>query len=58
MKTTCKTSARNRSLYICHPAVPNAAPPSYFTDRMLDVLTTVVSAMGFVTAVIFLVVIA
>ena len=58
MKTTYKTSARNRNLCLYQPAVPNAAPPSYFTDKMLDVLTTIVSAMGFVTAVVFLVVIA
>ena len=58
MKTNHKTTARNRQLYVYQPAVPNAAPPSYFTDKMLDALTTVVSAMGFVTAVVFLVVIA
>jgi hypothetical protein len=37
------------------PAYPNAAEPRYFTDRMLNALTTVVSAMGFVTTLICLV---
>jgi len=53
-----KTTARNRKLYVYQPPVPNAAPPSYFTDRMLDVLTGIVSAMGFVSAMVFLVIMA
>lgn len=58
MKANRKPAPENRQLYVCHPAVPNAAPPSYFTDKMLDALTTVVSAMGFVTAMVFLVIMA
>lgn len=58
MKTNHKTTARNRELYILAPAVPNAAPPSYFTDKVLDALTGLVSAMGFVSAIVFLVVMA
>lgn len=48
-------SKENRNLYIHAPAYPNAASPSYFTDRILDALTTAVSAMGFVTALVCLV---
>ena len=58
MKHTHKISARNRQLYVYQPPVPNAAPPSYFTDKILDVVTCVVSAMGFVTAMAFLVLMA
>lgn len=58
MKTNHKTTARNRQLYVYQPPVPNAAPPSYFTDRVLDALTTIVSAMGFVSAMVFLVIMA
>lgn len=58
MKTSHKTTARNRQLYVYQPPVPNAAPPSYFTDKILDMLTTVVSAMGFVSAMVFLVIMA
>lgn len=58
MKTNHKTKIRNLQFYACQPAVPNGAPPRYFTDKALNVLTTVVSAMGFVTSVIFLVIMA
>lgn len=58
MKTNHKTTTRNRQLYVYKPPVPNAAPPSYFTDKMLDALTGLVSAMGFVSAMVFLVIMA
>lgn len=58
MKNIRKNTARNSQLYVYQPAYPNAAPPSYFTDKMLDALTTLVSAMGFVTAMVFLVIMA
>lgn len=58
MKTDHRTTARNLRLYTCQPAVPNGAPPRYFTDKVLNVLTTVVSAMGFVSSIIFLVIMA
>ena len=48
MKTNTKSDLRSRQIYVYQPPVPNAAPPSYFTDKMLDALTTAVSAMGFV----------
>ena len=58
MKHNHRTSARNRQLYVYQPPVPNAAPPSYFTDKILNAVTCVVSAMGFVSAMIFLVLMA
>lgn len=58
MKYNTRKELRNRLIYVYQPPVPNAAPPSYFTDKMLDALTTVVSAMGFVAAMVFLVVMA
>lgn len=53
-----KYITESRSLYVYQPAHPNAAEPRYFTNKMLDALTTLVSAMGFVTAVVFLVALA
>lgn len=58
MKHNPRYSSRKHQLYIYQPPVPNAAPPSYFTDRMLNALTAAVSAMGFVAAMVFLVVMA
>ncbi len=58
MKKHTRTYNESRQLYVYQPAHPNAADPQYFTDRMLNALTTVVSAMGFVSALIFLVAIA
>ena len=55
MKKNDRMTHRARQLYIYKPAYPNAPQPSYFTDRMLNALTVVVSAMGFVTTVICLV---
>ena len=50
-----KANAYARNIYVYQPAYPNAAEPRYFTDKMLNALTTAVSAMGFVTAVVCLV---
>lgn len=58
MKHNHTSNARSRKLYTYQPPVPNAAPPCYFTDRILDVVTGAVSAMGFVSAMIFLVIMA
>ena len=58
MKSDYKIRTGYRKVYTYQPPVPNAAPPSYFTDKMLDALTTAVSAMGFVAAMVFLVVMA
>ena len=37
------------------PAYPNAADTRYFTGRALNILTAVVSGMGFVSSMLFLV---
>ncbi len=58
MKKYRSHTSRNDQLYVYQPAHPNAADPQYFTDRILDALTTLVSAMGFVSALVFLVAIA
>lgn len=35
---------------------PNAADPDYFTGKLLDIVTAIVSGMGFITAMICLVI--
>lgn len=52
-----KHNRRNRNLkiYRSQPAYPNAADPSYFAAKAVNVITAVVSGMGFVTAMTFLV---
>lgn len=37
------------------PAYPNAADHNYFAARVLNVVTALVSGMGFVSAMLFLV---
>lgn len=37
------------------PAYPNAADHSYFASRALNIMTAVVSGMGFISAMLFLV---
>ncbi len=36
------------------PVYPNAADPNYFAQKALDVVTGIVSCMGFVSAMVFL----
>lgn len=52
-----KHNRKNRHLkvYRSQPAYPNAADPSYFANKAVNVITAVVSGMGFVTAMTFLV---
>lgn len=38
------------------PSYPNAADSQYFTRKLLDIVTAVVSSMGFITAMICLVI--
>ena len=38
-----------------HPKYPNAADARYFTSKALDILTAVVSGMGLLSAMLFLV---
>ncbi len=41
--------------YRSQPAYPNAADANYFTGKALDIATAIVSGMGFITAMAFLV---
>ena len=36
------------------PSYPNAAAPGYYTEKILNLVTVVVSGMGFVSAMLFL----
>lgn len=38
------------------PAYPNAASNRYFLEKLLNIITAVVSGMGFITAMICLVI--
>lgn len=52
-----KKSASHLSVYRCdQPVYPNAADKHYFADKLLDIVTAVVSGMGFITAMICLVI--
>ena len=54
MKTNKKRT--NLTLYKpSKPAYPNAADPSYFASKALNIMTALVSGMGFVSAMLFLV---
>lgn len=44
--TVCKPS---------QPAYPNAADNNYFAEKALNMVTAIVSGMGFVSAMLFLV---
>lgn len=49
-------SRRNLTVYKPRrPTYPNAADNRYFAEKALDILTAVVSGMGLVTAMLFLV---
>lgn len=37
------------------PAYPNAADDRYFAGKALDIITAIVSGMGFISAMLFLV---
>lgn len=51
-----KKRTRNLSVYRPRePLYPNAADTGYFTRKLLDILTAVVSGIGFTTAMVFLV---
>lgn len=52
-----KTKQNHRHLTVVRqqPAYPNAADHSYFASKALNVVTALVSGMGFVSAMLFLV---
>lgn len=45
-------------IYKSEPMYPNAADHNYFARKALDVMTIIVSSMGFVSAMLFLVTLA
>ena len=54
--TTTTKHAHLRVHHYQQPADPNAADTRYFTEKLLDIVTAVVSGMGFITAMICLVI--
>ena len=53
-----KTTKNHRHLTVVkssQPAYPNAADHNYFATKALNVVTALVSGMGFVSAMLFLV---
>lgn len=47
---------RNLTVYTYRgPAYPNAADSNYLAQRALNILTGIVSGMGFISAMVFLV---
>lgn len=56
MKTAAKKhAARRANLHIYRRPYPNAADPSYYVNKVIDVMLAVVTGMGSVTALLFLV---
>lgn len=49
-----KKNHRNLRIVKQQPIYPNAADHRYFAQKALDVMTGIVSCMGFVTAMVFL----
>lgn len=49
------TVYRRHPAHTYQPAYPNAADPSYFANKAANALTIVVSSLGFVSAMLFLV---
>lgn len=52
-----KTKKKNSHLSVykpSQPAYPNAADNSYFAEKALNVITAIVSGLGFVSAMLFL----
>lgn len=53
MKTN--RNRRHLTIHTSQPAYPNAADNRYFAEKALDLITAIVSGMGFVSAMLFLV---
>lgn len=52
-------SRRNHTVYRTRqPSYPNAADDRYFAGKALDILTAIVSCLGLVSAMLFLVTLA
>lgn len=56
MKTTVKKhSSRNPHLHIYRRPYPNAADPNYYIDKVIDGMLAVVTGMGSISALLFLI---
>lgn len=59
MKTTAnKKYPHLKVVHSKQPMYPNAADHNYFARKALDLMTVIVSCMGFTTAMVFLVTLA
>lgn len=54
MKQRSKKYSHLRLVNTNCPVYPNAADQNYFMQKSLDVMTGIVSCMGFITTIIFL----
>ena len=54
MKNTKKQYKHLRVVATKQPICPNAADHNYFSQKALDVMTGLVSCMGFISAMLFL----
>ena len=55
--STMKHTTNSSALTVCKPRTPmypGAADDRYFADKALDILTAIVSGMGMITAMLFL----
>lgn len=50
-----KKTYRHLRLVKQQPIYPNAADSNYYSQKALDIITAIVSGMGFVSAMVFLV---
>ena len=53
--TVKKTKNRRSNLYIYRRPYPNAAEPSYYVNKVIDVMLAVATGMGTITTLFFLV---
>lgn len=55
MKATKKRRIRRKNCHIRRTAYPNAADRAYFEEKLLDGITSVVTCMGILTILFFLI---
>lgn len=56
-----KSHSKHPHLSVCksnQPAYPNAADSNYFTAKALNIVTGIVSGVGFISAMLFMVTLA
>ena len=49
-----KSTRGNLTLYVNQPKYPGAADRRYFIEKAINIVTAIVSSMGFITAMLFL----